>query len=233
MSVKSNIHIRDDGEIAVEMRVTDMCLLIEHGGSSPGFEDGESSDEALLKHEEIGQLRRRVTHAESHLDAARGAVCLLAEVCGIESGEHSNVAKLAKSCRAVVQAAKELPPAIDKELANLRGAMRRMGLEIPDAKPGEWPTGAIARMAHEVDLAVRGGEVLISSSVPKDRDGLMGELAALSSCTSRCMIEIAKIDGYVSKDMGEQEAFDAVRRWAIDSDNGELVTGGDEDGEGA
>lgn len=199
--------------------------------------EAAKDDETVV---EIVEARLARIHAERHLEAARGAVQILAEAVGIPSGPDCNVAKLAKQAHGKFQGMFDIQLKMDGELDNLRGAMTRFGMaDVPQAEDGQELTKQCAAIAHHFDVMIRQGwgvstERLQDDGKPKTRKQLNQELREVQQDAQRRMVDLATLDGYLDNDTPKADGMAQVIRWAAAMDENrkaetELLKGDDAD----
>lgn len=162
------------------------------------------------------------------LAAARGAVRILGTAVGIESGNDCNVAKLAKQVHGRVGSMSTQYWSMDGELDNLRGAMSR--IQMPDVPPRvddmELPKQC-QTLAHHMDVLKRTGFAVVPEEAkpgvhvhgPQTREERFERLKVAQQEATRMMIDLATIDGYVTKDTPADEVMAKTMSWSIDIDN--------------
>lgn len=169
------------------------------------------------------RLLETASRNAADLDAARGAVRLMAESVGIESGEGCNVAKLAKQVNAILSSWATQYLSMDSELANLRGAMVRFRMpEVPEPEDGQELTDHCQVLAHHMDVLGNAGfscsptekPSSAPDGAPMSRDDRLSALAAAQQEAQRMMIDLAVLDGFVAPGMPAPLVMAKTMEWA-------------------
>ncbi len=160
------------------------------------------------------------------LDAARGAAVLLAGALGMdEPGAEMPIHTILKQANARATRFRGDYVAMDAEMVNLVTAMYRFG--FPPVEGLDRETQSIPRqmqsVAHHFDVLKRhGGSVnsgLEVESLPRTREELMAVMGKLQQDAMRAVIDVALIDGFITKDMDPKQATAGAMRWAAAEDS--------------
>lgn len=185
----------------------------------------ESDGEVTV--ERLQHWQRQAEGLWADMDAARGAVRILSDALGIESGDESNIAKLAKQVHARVGAMSDQYWGMDAELENLRGAMHR--IQMPDVpvrdKSMELPKQA-QELAHHMDVLKRTGFSVVPEPVregvhvhgPQSREERLEALKKVQQDATRMMIDLATLDGFVKRDTPPEQIMERTMVWSIEQD---------------
>lgn len=161
-------------------------------------------------------------HAQ--FDAARGAVRILATAVGIESGDVCDVAKLGKQVHGRVASMSTQYWSMGDELQNLRGAMTRMQMpDVPQGEDGMELPKQCQALAHHMDVLKRTGFAVapeeakegVHVHAPQTREERFERLKVAQQEATRMMIDLATIDGYVSKDTPADEVMAKTMAWSV------------------
>lgn len=181
----------------------------------------EEVEEARLETNKWATKCGRLT---ADLDAALGAVRLLADEVGIESSDRSLPHKLAKQVHARVSANANENHCMNLEINRLRAAMTGIGVpDVPQGSDSELVSRQCQELSHHLDVVRRGGfqvqpieedDAKPHEHAPKSREERLADLAKMQQEATGQMIEMAMIDGFVTRDMDPATAMSKTMEWA-------------------
>ena len=231
--IEGSIHSDELARVLAALRQQD---YVQEGGRPAERETAQVPRSSVDMHGTIGEqvwmdrvkeLDNLLRGANLGLDAARGAVRILSDSLGIESGDESNVAKLAKQVHGRLSQLSDQYWAMDAELDNLRGAMTRIQMpDVPERdKAMELPKQCQA-LAHHMDVLGRTGFAVVPEEArpgvhvhtPQTREERFEQLKKAQQDATRMMIELATLDGFVKRDTPPDQVMAKTMAWSIAED---------------
>lgn len=204
------------------MRLSKDPSLAESENDDSELEPEKAEDVEPKEFEAAANLAEGILEAQEGLiDAARGAAGLLCDRFGIEHGPKSQAHKLIKQVMGRVVEVSDIYGRMTFELANLRGALVRLGFaDAPASDPTQPADKYCAQLGHHIDLAKRQGVTLTqptsTEGLEPTRDERMAQLKALFQSSQRAILDMAVVDGYVKEGMDPKKAMAEAMRWAAD-----------------